>query len=646
MRKDHCARVSFLTGNLLAWLGGGIRPFSRLHISARKVSKVMSCMALVLCHCASAPAYTALVAFGDSYTDTGRTPSSPPNYWNGRFSNGPLWIEYLSQTLGFTYDPENNFAVSGSEANELGVQINNFGGTSDSANVLFAIWSGNNDFGNHLNIGYNDAAWDTQINSVITSLTTSSDLLYQKGARSIMLFNLIDLTRVPYILNNYSATFRTYVETKIQIFNQRLAQAVPGLLNSHPGLQVFLIDIHTDLGYLLNTYSTHGFTQATVDALDDPNLSDTSFTGPGANYVFWDSQHPTTKTHGLLAKWIANVLPVQPPPPPPSISITTPQNGTQFTAPARIPIDAAIDSNGWSISQVSFFQNGVLVGQVSSPPYTFVLSSGVDGQSTLSVQAAYGAGQTVQATPIQVVVTAPTGSPPPLPWNHSDIGNVGQPGNTTYSSDGTFTISGSGSDIWGAADAFQYNYQVWRGDGTIIGRVTSIQESDGYAKAGLMFRESLSPGAANVMVFMDASFLVDFQNRQISGGVSSYIPGISNAPPCWLKLQRSGNTFSGYGSPDGINWAFLGSVSIPMTQIVYVGLAVTAHNNALLNSATFDNVQLVQPRRPVPPALHPRPAAVRSVSFLTPLRPGAIITSSLSPNPKLEIRRPKPESKG
>src|SRR5579862_1330910 len=116
MRKDHCARISFLTGELPAWLGGSIGSFRKSRVTRRKELRALACTALVLCHCASAPAYTALVAFGDSYTDTGRAPSSPPNYWNGRFSNGPLWIEYLSQTLGFAYDPGNNFAVSGTES--------------------------------------------------------------------------------------------------------------------------------------------------------------------------------------------------------------------------------------------------------------------------------------------------------------------------------------------------------------------------------------------------------------------------------------------------------------------------------------------------------------------------------------------------
>lgn len=82
-------------------------------------------------------AFTAIVAFGDSYTDTGNAPSSPPDYWNGRFSNGPLWIEDLSQMLGFAYNAANNYAVSGTESDELGVAIDNFPGTSDSANGRF-----------------------------------------------------------------------------------------------------------------------------------------------------------------------------------------------------------------------------------------------------------------------------------------------------------------------------------------------------------------------------------------------------------------------------------------------------------------------------------------------------------------------------
>ncbi|HLH52835.1 MAG TPA: SGNH/GDSL hydrolase family protein [Verrucomicrobiae bacterium] len=539
----------------------------------------------------SSSAFTSLVAFGDSYTDTGRLPSSPPNYWNGRFSNGPLWIEYMSQMLGFAYDHANNYAVSGSESDELGIQINNYPGTTDSDNVLFAIWSGNNDFGNHLNIGYNDAGWNNQINSVISSLLTASDLLYQKGARNILLFNLVDLTRVPYILNAYPASFRSYVAAKIQTFNVTLANDLPAFRNSHPGLNLYLVDIHNDVNYLLDSYSNLGFTKASVDALDDPNLSDTSFSGPGADYVFWDSEHPTTKTHGLLAKWIFLLLPN--PTPPPQITITSPQAGTQFTFPATISVNVSVAANGWGISQVSLYQNGALVAQTASAPYVFNLDPELNGAITLTAEASYGSGQTVSSGPVQVSVVPAQGSAPPVPWLHQDIGRVGLPGRVDYFTNGTFDVSGSGNDIWDVADSFHYCYVPCPGDGIITARVTSIQDTDGYAKAGLMFRASLDPGSPNVLACLTPANGLDFQWRSFQGGTSSYTDSTAAVVPSWIRLARRGETFTSSASADGSNWTLLWSVNVAMPKTIYVGLAVTAHNNTSLNTSSFDSV-LVQ----------------------------------------------------
>src|SRR4029077_16578691 len=109
---------------------------------------------------------------------------------------------------------------------------------------------------------------------------------------------------------------------------------------------------------------------------------------------------------------------------------------------------------------------------------------------------------------------------------HLDIGNTGQPGSAYYS-DGIFTVSGSGTDIWSQADSFQYTYQLFTGDGTVIGRVTEIQNTDGDAKAGLMFRETLGPEAPNVIAFITPSSVAGFQSRAGTGDLSTYIQGIS-----------------------------------------------------------------------------------------------------------------------
>jgi hypothetical protein len=62
--------------------------------------------------------------------------------------------------------------------------------------------------------------------------------------------------------------------------------------------------------------------------------------------------------------------------------------------------------------------------------------------------------------------------------------------------------------------------------------------------------------------------------------------------PYWVRLDRTGNTFSAYDSADGIHWNPMGSVTIPMASTVYAGLAVCAFNNGALNDSTFDNVYL------------------------------------------------------
>jgi hypothetical protein len=78
--------------------------------------------------------------------------------------------------------------------------------------------------------------------------------------------------------------------------------------------------------------------------------------------------------------------------------------------------------------------------------------------------------------------------------------------------------------------------------------------------------------------------------RVITTGTTTRSALTAGAAPYWVKLVRTGNTFSGYQSSNGVNWVLVGSDTIPMTATVYIGLAVSAHNNTLLNTSTFDNI--------------------------------------------------------
>jgi fibronectin type 3 domain-containing protein len=178
---------------------------------------------------------------------------------------------------------------------------------------------------------------------------------------------------------------------------------------------------------------------------------------------------------------------------------------------------------------------------------------------------------------------------PPYPWASQDIGSVGVGGSVTFSN-GVFTAGGSGADIWGTADAFRFVYLPLTGNGVITARVLSVQNTDGWAKAGVMMRASLSANSAHAFVAVTPGNGVAWQSRSTTGGNTSNnnTPGLN--APFWVRLVRSANTFTGYRSPDGVTWTQIGSAAITMGTTVYVGLALTSHNNSSLCTATFDNV--------------------------------------------------------
>ncbi|HTD66779.1 MAG TPA: DUF1349 domain-containing protein, partial [Candidatus Limnocylindria bacterium] len=182
-------------------------------------------------------------------------------------------------------------------------------------------------------------------------------------------------------------------------------------------------------------------------------------------------------------------------------------------------------------------------------------------------------------------------SPPslPSPWNFKDVGAVGAAG-SSGSSNGKFTVTGSGTYIWGTADEFGYLYQSASDDCSIVARVTGVQETHEWAKAGVMIRDSLSAGAKHASMFIFPNNGVQFQSRTSTGNSSTDSITSGFTPPYWLKVERSGNVFNGYASSDGAAWTWFGSQTISMGSSVYIGFAVTSHEDGALCTATFDNV--------------------------------------------------------
>ena len=186
----------------------------------------------------------------------------------------------------------------------------------------------------------------------------------------------------------------------------------------------------------------------------------------------------------------------------------------------------------------------------------------------------------------------------PAPWLDQDIGSVGQTGRGGFSNT-VATVTGSGADIWGNADAFHYAYFLATNDCTIIARVTSVENTDPWAKAGVMIRSTLAAGSAQAMMVITPGNGASFQWRPTTGGTSSQSQSGGVSAPYWVKLVRTGNSFRGYVSADGGAWTQVGTAqTISMAGAVYVGLPVTAHNNTNLCMAMFDNVWSTAPLGP------------------------------------------------
>ena len=183
-----------------------------------------------------------------------------------------------------------------------------------------------------------------------------------------------------------------------------------------------------------------------------------------------------------------------------------------------------------------------------------------------------------------------------------DVGNPGQAGSTTGPPE-PYVIDGGGGDIWGSADQFHYAYQPVSGDFEMIARVSDPENTNGWAKAGLMIRESLDAGSKNTFIARTPTSGEDritFQRRESTdgGSASQHTNNFFDAY-YWLRLVRSGDTFSGYWAadlgypPDPGDWQQVGSDwnrTFTMNADVYVGLAVTAHNNGTLCTTEFDQV--------------------------------------------------------
>lgn len=274
--------------------------------------------------------FSDLYVFGDSLSDTGNTRSQVPlgsfgpvaalaGYGpNGRFSNGPVWHEYLADALGMpratnSIGGGNNFAYGGARVDNAGgvsaglltqntQYFNRQGGAPSDSNALFIAWAGGNDMRDLVGATDPLAAINAQLNSWFGMLGG----LLDSGVTTLLVPNLPDLGSIPEFRTTPDSTSGTEVS---MAWNQGLEQGLYEL-NKTTDADIFYFDVFGLFNDLLADPTAFGFTNTTGECRSVSGgffASEQSCANPG-DFVFWDEIHPTTAAHSYLGNQAYQLL--------------------------------------------------------------------------------------------------------------------------------------------------------------------------------------------------------------------------------------------------------------------------------------------------------------------------------------------------
>jgi phospholipase/lecithinase/hemolysin/WD40 repeat protein len=252
--------------------------------------------------------FTDIISFGDSLSDVGRLlqivgEENLPSYCvEGRFSNGPVWLEYLAPHMNLESTLVNNYAVAGATSGDVNFEGEGLPGMSqelawfqsDSSwtadpDALYTIWIGPND------LWLEGAEPATAIGQAMNNIGTAVGTLYGMGARHVMVPNMVDLGRTPWGLLSGMPNDFTYLS---ETFNGALDQTLDSL-EGLPGINVIRMDMFDVIRQITDNAEDYGFTNSTDAAVYSPDYDPTVDT-----YVFWDPVHPTTSSHELVSELV------------------------------------------------------------------------------------------------------------------------------------------------------------------------------------------------------------------------------------------------------------------------------------------------------------------------------------------------------
>ncbi len=178
--------------------------------------------------------------------------------------------------------------------------------------------------------------------------------------------------------------------------------------------------------------------------------------------------------------------------------------------------------------------------------------------------------------------------------DHRDVGTVLHPGSARFDAGaGTYTVSGSGENMWFGADAFHFVYKKMSGDVAITADIAFAGTGgNNHRKAALLLRQSLEPGAKYVDVAVHGDGLTSLQYRDAPGADTHEVESAVEAPRR-VRIERRGSyVYVSVADATGRLVPSGAAIKIALEGEIYVGLGVCSHDKGVTETATFRNVTI------------------------------------------------------
>jgi len=157
-------------------------------------------------------------------------------------------------------------------------------------------------------------------------------------------------------------------------------------------------------------------------------------------------------------------------------------------------------------------------------------------------------------------------------------------------------VNATGADVWVANDEYGaiFRHGAFADGQMATVRLSAQGNTSDWAKAGLVVRNDLtgahrSPGYVILAVTPSHGYALQWDSDG-NGYIDSHLGAGASAYPSFLRLVRSGSTFTGWASPDGITWTWVGQATVPGVAATQdVGVFATAHSTGASSQADFSD---------------------------------------------------------